>query len=313
MNRKKIRSNSMLMLTALIWGVAFVAQSVGMDYIGPFTFNSARFIMGGTVLIPCIFLIRKVNGNQKEAVPEDKAVRKKYGIAGGICCGTALFVASSFQQIGVSQTTVGKAGFITALYIIVVPVLGIFIKKKAGVILWLSVAVATLGMYLLCMTDGGMSISKGDLYVFICSICFSFHILIIDYVSPKADGVFLSCIQFFTAGILSLCPTLLFEHPSMASLLAAWAPVLYAGIMSCGVAYTLQVVAQKDTDPVIASLILSLESVFSVIAGWMLLGQTLSVRELLGCGFVFCAIILAQVPPELFHKKQVEKGIVEEG
>lgn len=302
MNTKRARSNIMLVLTALIWGVAFVAQSVGMDYLGPFTFNAARFIMGGIILIPCIFLIRRINGNREEA-PGARETRKKYGILGGICCGTALFVASAFQQIGVSHTTVGKAGFITALYIIVVPVLGIFLKKKVAVTVWVSVVVATLGMYMLCVTDGTLGIGKGDLYVFICAICFSFHILIIDYFSPRADGVFMSCIQFFTAGALALFPTLLFENPTVSALAAAWAPVLYAGVMSCGVGYTLQVVAQKDTDPVIASLILSLESVFSVIAGWLILGQRLSVRELFGCALVFCAIILAQVPADVWKKK----------
>lgn len=302
MNGKKVRSNSMLMLTALIWGVAFVAQSVGMDYIGPFTFNAARFVMGGVILIPCIFLIRRINGRQKETVPGEQASRRKTGIIGGMCCGTALFVASAFQQIGVSHTTVGKAGFITSLYIIVVPILGMFLKKKVASTVWLSVVVATLGMYLLCMGDGSMSIGKGDMYVFIGSICFAFHIMIIDYFSPKADGVFMSCIQFFTAGALALCPTLLVEQPTVSSLLAAWAPVLYAGVMSCGVAYTMQVVAQKDTDPVIASLILSLESVFSVIAGWLLLGQVLSAREMFGCAMVFGAILMAQAPVELLKK-----------
>lgn len=302
MNVKKVRSNSMLMLTALIWGVAFVAQSVGMDYIGPFTFNAARFVMGGVILIPCIFLIRRINGRQKETVPGEQASRRKTGIIGGMCCGTALFVASAFQQIGVSHTTVGKAGFITSLYIIVVPILGIFLKKKVASTVWLSVVAATLGMYLLCMGDGSMSIGKGDMYVFVGSICFAFHIMIIDYFSPKADGVFMSCIQFFTAGALALCPTLLVEQPTVSSLLAAWAPVLYAGVMSCGVAYTLQVVAQKDTDPVIASLILSLESVFSVIAGWLLLGQVLSAREMFGCAMVFGAILMAQAPVELLKK-----------
>lgn len=303
MNKKRVRSNIMLMVTAMIWGAAFVAQSVGMDYIGPFTFNAARFIMGGIMLIPCIFIIKKIHRNQKEDVG-DRALRRKTGIIGGICCGTALFVASAFQQIGVSHTTVGKAGFITALYIIIVPILGIFMKKKAAATVWISVAVAAIGMYLLCMSEGTLSIGRGDFYVFIGSIFFSFHILIIDYFSPKADGVFMSCIQFFTAGAMAFIPSILFENPAMASLLAAWAPVLYAGIMSCGVAYTLQVVAQKDTDPVIASLILSLESVFSLIAGWVLLGQKLSYRELFGCLLVFWAIILAQAPAGMLRKKK---------
>lgn len=291
----------MLMLTALIWGAAFVSQSVSMDYVGPFTFNAARFFIGGLVLIPCMVFLKRWNKGEVQDHNDEKK-RRKDGVMGGICCGAALFVASGFQQIGVAGTTVGKAGFITALYIVIVPILGIFLKKKVQASVWISVAAATAGMYLLCMTGGSLTIGRGDLSVLIGSVCFSFHILIIDHFSPKADGVFLSCVQFFTAGILALVPSVLLEHEELSSLMAAWMPILYAGVLSCGVAYTLQVVAQKDTDPVIASLILSLESVFSVIAGWLILGETLSAREMAGCVLVFCAILLAQLP-EGFLKK----------
>ena len=335
MDRKKMRSNVMLALTAFIWGLAFVAQSVGMDYVGPFTFNAVRFLIGGLVLIPCMFLLRRGRHRQEENEREEnrqeencqeencqeekecaclagrnvkrtgeKQQQKRNGVIGGICCGIALFMASSFQQFGVALTSVGKAGFITALYIIIVPLLGLFVKKKVGLTVWASVAIAMAGMYLLCMSGGAASVSRGDLYVFIGSICFSFHILIIDYFSPKADGVFLSCIQFFTAGILALGPSLVLETPAVTAVLAAWAPVLYAGVMSCGVAYTLQVVVQKDTDPVVASLILSLESVFSLLAGWVILGQRLSIKELSGCVLVFGAILLAQLPENLFSRKE---------
>ncbi len=318
MNRKRARSNAMLVLTALIWGLAFVAQSVGMDYVKPFTFNAARFFIGGVVLIPLISWMKRTREKEQTAsdgqgggtrsgameTATEAAQRRKMGILGGICCGTALFVASAFQQFGVAQTSVGKAGFITALYIIIVPILGIFMKRKVALTVWISVVIATVGMYLLCMSGGGLAVSRGDLLVFICSICFSFHILVIDYFSPKADGVFLSCVQFFTAGVMAIVPALIFENPTLSSLIAAWAPVLYAGVMSCGVAYTLQVVAQKDTDPVVASLILSLESVFSLLAGWVLLGQKLSPKELFGCVLVFAAILLAQIPEELFLRKK---------
>lgn len=292
-----MRSNLLLALTALVWGVAFVAQSVGMDYVRPFTFNASRYMIGGTVLIPCILLMKRrdVHGQEEAPSEEERRQRRKNGVIGGICCGIVLFVASSFQQFGVMETTVGKAGFITALYIVIVPLLGIFMKKRVAWTVWISVVIATVGMYLLCMTEG-FSISRGDLYVFICAICFSFHILIIDYVSPKADGVLISCVQFYTAGVLALVPTLFLEKPELSAILAAWAPILYAGVMSCGVGYTLQVVAQKDTDPVIASLILSLESVFSLIGGWVILGQKLSPKELFGCVLVFCGILLAQAP-----------------
>lgn len=290
MDRKTMGSNLLLALTAFIWGVAFVAQSVGMEYVGPFTFNACRFLIGGIVLIPCILLFGKKN---KRKEPKNQ----KTAVVGGICCGSILFAASSFQQFGVASTTVGKAGFITALYIVIVPLLGIFLRKRIPWSVWVSVVLATIGMYLLCMTEG-LKVGKGDIYVFVCAICFSFHILVIDYFSPKTDGVVMSCVQFFTAGIISAIMMLIFENPKLSAVFAAWAPILYAGIMSCGVAYTLQVVAQKNTDPVLASLILSLESAFSLLAGWVILGQKLSPKELGGCGLVFCAIILAQIPVE---------------
>ena len=273
--KKSLHSSAMLTLTALIWGVAFVAQSEGMNYVGAFTFNACRFIIGGMVLIPCIFLLRKENGRQwAQLKPEEQLRQRKTGIIGGVCCGIFICAASTLQQFGIAQTTVGKAGFITSLYIIIVPILGLFLRKKVGLNIWASVAIAAAGMYLLCITEG-FSISRGDFLVFLCAIGFSLHILVIDYFSPKADGVVISCVQFFTAGIISSVFMFLFERPTWEAVMAAWAPVLYAGVMSCGVGYTLQVVAQKDVEPTIASLIMSLESVFSLLAGWVLLGQKL--------------------------------------
>lgn len=295
MKAKQLRSSLMLALTALIWGAAFVAQSVGMDYVGPYTFNAARFIVGGLVLVPCIFFFHKGKGRGEDADPQLQKERRRTGIIGGICCGFFLCFAATLQQIGVSFTSVGKAGFITSLYIIIVPLLGLCIRKKVAANVWISVAIATAGMYLLCMTEG-FSIGKGDFFVFLCAIGFSFHILVIDYFSPKADGVLISCVQFFTAGALSGIMTLLFEKPEWASICAAWAPILYAGVMSCGVAYTLQVVAQKNIEPTVASLIMSLESVFSLLAGWVILGETLLPKEQFGCVLVFAAIVLAQLP-----------------
>lgn len=289
----KTGSNLLLGLAAFIWGIAFVAQSVGMDYVGPFTFNAARFIIGGLVLLPYVLLKK---AKEKRIQDSGGKREKKYvGLTGGICCGIALFAGSSLQQLGIGYTTVGKAGFITALYIVIVPVLGIFMKKKVPWTVWLSVMVATVGMYLLCITEG-FHVGKGDVYVFFCAIAFSFHILVIDYFSPKADGVYLSCVQFFTAGLLAFLFSVLAENPGISGLLAAWLPILYAGVFSCGVAYTLQVIGQKNTDPVIASLILSLESVFSLLAGWVILGQKLSPKELFGCVLMFGAILMAQVP-----------------
>lgn len=299
MKKTSWRSPLLLLLTAVIWGVAFVAQSVGMEYVGPFTFNFVRCIIGGFVLIPCIFLLDRLKGKEAQADGQNRENGKGTGrrmlAVGGICCGTALFVASNLQQFGIQYTTVGKAGFITALYIVIVPVIGIFLKKTTGIKIWFSVALAVAGLYLLCITDG-FSIGFGDTLVLLCAAAFSVHILIIDYFSPKVDGVQMSCIQFFVCGLLSGIGMMIFEKPDLAAMIQAWMPILYAGVMSCGVAYTLQIVGQKGMDPTVASLILSLESVVSVLAGWLLLGQSLSIRELSGCVLMFAAIILAQLP-----------------
>lgn len=285
----KMRSNIMLTLAAFIWGTAFVAQSVGMEYVGAFTFCAARFLIGGITLIPFIFFTRKKE-NQRE-IKNRQSI--KTAVIGGICCGIILCISSNLQQIGISYTTVGKAGFITTLYIVLVPVFSIFLKKKVGIHIWISVIVATIGMYFLCMTEN-MMIAKGDFFVFLCAIGFTFHILVIDYFSPKADGILMSCIQFFTAGVVSFFFMIGFESPSIEALWNARIPILYAGVMSCGIAFTLQILAQKHTQPFIASLLMSLESVFSVLAGFLLLNQTMSKRELVGCAFVFFAVLLAQ-------------------
>lgn len=293
--KKQAISAAELLLTAFIWGVAFVAQSVGMDYIGPFTFNCVRSIIGGLVLIPLVVILGKKNRTDMEKTPEQTKEYKKNSLIGGICCGVCLCVASNFQQFGIMYTTVGKAGFITALYIIIVPILGIFMKKKVAPIVWVSSVIAVIGFYLLSIS-GQVSISKGDILVLICAVLFSVHILVIDYFSPKGEGVTISCIQFFTSGILCGIMMFLFENPQIGDILAAYLPILYAGVMSCGVAYTLQIVGQKNMDPTVASLILSLESVFSALAGWLILGQGLSGKELTGCALVFVAVLLAQMP-----------------
>jgi len=291
--KKQAISAAELLLTAFIWGVAFVAQSVGMDYIGPFTFNCVRSIIGGMVLIPPVLIMGRKNRADKKT--EEAKEYKKNTVIGGICCGICLCEASCFQQFGIMHTTVGKAGFITALYIIIVPILGIFMKKRVASVVWLSSALAVIGFYLLSIS-GQVSINKGDILVLICAVLFSVHILVIDYFSPKGDGVTISCIQFITCGIVCGILMFIFENPRIGDILSAYIPILYAGVMSCGVAYTLQIVGQKNMDPTVASLILSLESVFSALAGWMLLGQGLSRKELIGCSLVFVAVLLAQMP-----------------
>lgn len=285
----KAKNGLMLALTAFIWGTAFVAQSVGMDYLGPFTFNGVRSMIGGIALLPCIAVLRRVNGQRTEASD------RRAMLAGGILCGLLLFVASSLQQIGIQYTTAGKAGFVTACYIIIVPVLGVFLKKRIGLPVWAAVALSITGLYFLCITEG-FSVGKGDAIIFLCAVVFAVHILVIDYFSPKVDGVKMSCIQFFVCGIASLPFMFVLEAPTIKGMLEGYAPLLYAGVMSCGLAYTLQIVGQRNVSPAIASLILSLESCFSVLAGWIVLGEQLSAREIFGCILMFGAIILAQMP-----------------
>ena len=308
MKKEQMKNSLLLLLTAFIWGVAFVAQSVGGEAVGCFTFNGVRSLIGAIVLIPVIFFL---DGQKKKELGEEKFLEqkgdKKTLILGGICCGVMLCIASNFQQFGISFTTVGKAGFITAMYILIVQIFGLFMKKKVGAKVWIGVVLATIGLYMLCMTSESFSLSKGDFLVLICALFFSLHILIIDYFSPKVDGVSMSCIQFFVCGVISTAIAFVTESPSLHSILSGWLPILYAGVLSCGVAYTLQIVGQKNMDPTVASLILSLESVFSVLAGWVILNQTLSGREILGCILMFLAIILAQLPEKqknpLFFRK----------
>lgn len=291
--KQQIKSSLILLLTATIWGVAFVAQSVGMEYIGPFTFNAIRCVLGGLVLIPVILVLKK----KKETGAENQEKEDKKTLwAGGIGCGVILCIASNLQQFGIMEASVGKSGFFTALYIVMIPVIGIFIGKRPGIKLWFCVALAVVGMYLLCMKDGSFTIERADIMLLLCALAFSFHILVVDYFSPKVDGVKMSCIQFFVCGVLSAVGMLFTETPDISNIQAAWLPLLYAGLLSCGVGYTLQIVGQKGINPVIASLIMSLESVISALAGWVILGQVLSPKEILGCVLMFVAIIITQIP-----------------
>lgn len=294
MNKFVIKQSLILLLTATIWGVAFVSQSVGMDYVGPFTFNAVRSLIGAAVLVPVIFLLQRLPGETKRRAGTN-AKKERTWIGGGVCCGVILAAASSFQQFGIQYTTVGKAGFITAMYIIMVPVLGVFWGKRVGLRIGASVAVAVAGLYLLCMTES-FRLETGDILVLVCAIIFSFHIMVVDHFSPLTDGVKMSCIQFLTCGILCGICMFLFETPKLSMILAAWKPILYAGALSCGAGYTLQIIGQKGMNPTVASLIMSLESVISVLAGFVLLHEILTKRELFGCVLMFAAIVLAQLP-----------------
>ena len=298
----KPKNAFLLFLAAFIWGIAFVAQSSAAEFIRPFTFNGIRCLIGGLTLLPLVFILQLKNqktlplGESYDARRPFPVHKLKTGLIGGFCCGICLCLGSTLQQFGIEQTTVGKAGFITALYIVFVPIVSaFFLCKKIALPVIASVILGLVGLFLLCITEQ-FSIGKGDFYVLLCSFAFTAHILVIDYFSAKADGVFLSCVQFLTCGILSLPFIFLVEKPQMSQIFAAGIPILYAGVLSCGVAYTLQIVGQKNMNPTIASLILSLESVVSVLAGWILLGQTLSGREIAGCIVMFIAIIIAQLP-----------------
>lgn len=307
----KLRNTFFLFLTAMIWGAAFVAQSVSMDYIGPFTFICLRSVIGGLFLIPVIIVldgIRKKSQNESADVVNSENIlhieteekqrlswKNKQLIEGGIVCGIFLFFANCFQQTGIQYMTVGKAGFITTFYIIIVPLIGLFFKKYCGILTWIGVVVALAGLYFLCITQK-LTIQRGDALILCCSVLYAGQILAIDHYNPFVDGVKMSCIQFLTGGILGAVFMLLFENPSLAMILSAAGPILYTGIMSTGVGYTLQIVGQKGLNPTVAALILSLESVFSALSGYVFLHQVLTTRELIGCVLMFIAIVLAQLP-----------------
>ena len=290
----QMKGNLLLLLTALIWGSAFVAQSVGMDYVGPFTFNAARNLLATGVLVPVVLAFGGVRqGSLWQRLRPDAVTVKA-----GLCCGVIMGVASNLQQVGIAQTTAGKAGFITALYIIMVPILGRFLGRTVRKILLLCVPMALVGFYLLCVT-GDFTISFGDFLVFLCAVFFALHILCVDhFLLQGASGVRVAWIQFAMTFLVSLLGALVWETMPAAGLGSAlWAarwPLLYTAGLSSGVAYTLQIVGQKYTDPTTATLIMSLESVFAVLAGWLFLGEVMTLREIIGCGLVFAAVLLAQ-------------------
>ena len=300
---KTLRANLLLLLTAFIWGIAFVAQDVAMDSMEPFTFNAARTLVAALALLPCIRLLDMLE--KKRGVAGETPAPRRYRdlppqqrrtlLIGGVCCGVALFFGSSLQQFGIRETSAGKAGFVTALYIVLVPLSGLFFKRTVRRNVWFAVLLCTVGLFLLCVTEA-LTIGVGDLYLLLCAAAFTVHILVIDHFSPRTDCVRMSCLQFFIASALCATVMVFTEHPTPAMLLKGWLPILYAGVLSGGMGYTLQMVAQRDTDPTVASLLMCLESVFAVLAGWVLLGEMLTARELLGCALMLVGIVLAQLP-----------------
>lgn len=292
MKVNRIRQNVFPLITALIWGTAFVAQSMGADYMGAFTFNAARAVIAFVFLL-CLCGIRSLYRRRTGAGAGGGSRREL--LLGGLVCGLALAVASYFQQKGLETTTAGKAGFITALYIVLVPLAGLPLGKKAPRAVWLGIVLAVAGLYCLCVTEA-FSITGGDFYVLICAFCFTAQILAVDYFTNRVDGVALSCAQFLVMSAVSFAGALTETMPPLEVLPQCLGPVLYVGVFSSGVAYTLQILAQKDSNPAVVSLLMSMESVFATLAGALILGDRMNGREYLGCGLMLAAVILAQLP-----------------
>ncbi len=306
MKNRAVRNSFLLFLTACIWGMAFVSQSKGMDYMQPFTFNGVRTLIGAAALLFYIAVSRLIAG--KGAKPIDWPVTVK----AGLLCGAVFTAASTLQQFGILYTTVGKASFITTLYIIFVPIGGIFLKRKVSPVIWGAAVMAAVGMYLLCMSES-LTLGSGDIMVFLCAVLFAAHIMVVDHYAKRADGVIVSCIQLLVCGLVCGLSALIWEQPAPGQLRDGLGTLLYAGILSCGVAYTLQIVGQKGVNPTVAALILSLESVVAAVAAWIaykagMLGtdQSMTTRQIGGCVIVFAAVILAQLPPEWFSLRRKE-------
>ncbi len=290
---KKMQSNLLLLITAMIWGSSFVAQKSGMDYVGGFTFGGIRTFIGGLVLIPVVLFMNRGKGSL--FAPEKKAENKLI-LIGGICCGLVLFVATTLQQFGVAYTTAGKAGFITTLYVVFVPIISVLLRKRVRLLMWLCVVLGCVGLYLLSMPAGSFGLSFGDTLVLLCALGFSMHIMVIDHFTSKVDGVKLSCVQFLIAGLVGMICMFIFEDPQIGAILDATIPILYAGVLSCGIGYTFQVIAQKHAEPTMASLLMSLESVFAVVFGALLLGESMTLREKIGCAIIFAAVVISNIP-----------------
>lgn len=306
----ELRNSFLLFICAVIWGSGFVAQSLGMDHIGPFAYTFARSIIGGFFLLAVIPLLDrfKAGAQAGEAKSAENPWKNPKVWTGGLACGLALFISESLQQFGLLYTTVGKAGFLTCMYIVIVPLAGLFLGRRAGLKIWIAVFLSCTGLYYLCMKPGEFSLGLGDALVLACAFSFTVHILVIDHYTAFVDGVRMSCVQFFVGGILGFILMMIFEPPTMEAMLAAAPAFLFSGICSNGIAYTLQIVGQRGVNPTVASLILSLESVVSVIAGWLILSEAMTSRELAGCALMFAAVILAQLPRSLFARLTARFG-----
>lgn len=297
---QKIKGSILLVLTALIWGLGFIAQSTGMDYIGPNTFNCLRMFLGSLVLLPIVIRKRRVSSDTDS---KSKSANIKL-VKSGALCGIILCIATTVQTLGLAYTTPGKSGFITAMYIIFIPIISIILGKKISLRTVLCAATAVVGMYMLCISGGSGTLNFGDFLTLISALLFSFHIMLIDSVASDVDAIKFSFLQFFVCGILNMIVMLLFERPSLDIIKQCIVPILYSGVLACGVGYTLQPVAQQYTDPTTASILMSLESVFALIFGMIVLGDSLTLYELLGSVIMFAAIIIIQLPEGTFKHRR---------
>ena len=302
MKKSAMVQNLCAVLAAMIWGFAFVSQSVGAEHLGTFTLNASRAVIAAVFLLGLTLVLRKVRGERWADSVEKNPKYFRELLTGGVCCGTALTIATNLQQKGIETTTSGKAGFLTAMYIVMVPLLGLALKKRVGKSVWLGVAAAVAGLYFLCMQEN-FTVAAGDVYLMLCAVFFAVQILLVDHFVAKVDSVELSMIQFATVAVISAVLMMATETLSIPALQAAAGPILYLGILSSGVGYTLQIVAQKGSNPTVISLLMSLESVFAVIGGALFLQDRLSGREYFGCLLMLAAVVLAQLP----EKKPVSR------
>ena len=300
MKKRNTKQVILPLITSFIWGSSFVAQSLGAGKVGGFTFTAARSIPAVLVLGALVLILRRVRHEEKYTPQQKKDL-----LEGGLVCGIFLTLGTNLQQFGIADTTAGKAGFITALYVVLVPLFGLFFRRKVSGPVWIAVVLSVVSLYLLCI-KGGFSLAPGDLLVLVCAVCFAVHILLIDHFTARCDGVKLSCLQFLFAAIWSTILALIFDTIDFHVLWECILPLLYVGVFSCGVGYTLQILAQKDSNPTVVTILLSLESVFAVIAGAIILHQQMSLREYIGCALMFIAVVLAQVQFPAKKAKQLQ-------
>ena len=300
MKKRNTKQVILPLITSFIWGSSFVAQSLGAGKVGGFTFTAARSIPAVLVLGALVLILRRVRHEEKYTPQQKKDL-----LEGGLVCGIFLTLGTNLQQFGIADTTAGKAGFITALYVVLVPLFGLFFRRKVSGPVWIAVVLSVVSLYLLCI-KGGFSLAPGDLLVLVCAVCFAVLILLIDHFTARCDGVKLSCLQFLFAAIWSTILALIFDTIDFHVLWECILPLLYVGVFSCGVGYTLQILAQKDSNPTVVTILLSLESVFAVIAGAIILHQQMSLREYIGCALMFIAVVLAQVQFPAKKAKQLQ-------